>query len=143
MTIVFLSSQRPSRWWASQLATEPKQCYLNAFRLLSLLPSGSTYVEGLAMIRSIGIPLEHGWCRLPAAASDAGEIIDVSWVPDLPRDDLVAYLGIRTYELPELMRLVMAMEHPTLPLGWMRGYSVEGYLQFLKQFEELPWPDRA
>ena len=65
--------------------SKPKQCYLNAARVILGIPeyADADYVEGLAVSKVMVI--EHGWVEKD------GVIID----PTLPHDDLHYFPGLR------------------------------------------------
>ena len=66
--------------------SKPKQCYLNAARVILGLPeyADADYVEGLAVLAKVMV-IEHGWVEKD------GVIID----PTLPHDDLHYFPGLR------------------------------------------------
>ena len=66
--------------------SKPKQCYLNAARVILGLPeyADADYVEGLAVLAKVMV-IEHGWVEKD------GVIID----PTLPHDDLGYFPGLR------------------------------------------------
>ena len=66
--------------------SKPKQCYVNAARVVLHVPeyADADYVEGLAVIGG-ALVIEHGWVERD------GVIID----PTLPNDDLLYFPGLR------------------------------------------------
>lgn len=66
--------------------SKPKQCYLNAARVILGVPeyADADYVEGLAVLAKVMV-IEHGWVEKD------GVIID----PTLPHDDLHYFPGLR------------------------------------------------
>lgn len=64
---------------------EMGQCYRNAYHL-SRHVDGLTYFEGVAVRRSLGVPLDHAW----VVHDDSGRVIDSTWA----NADEVAYLGV-------------------------------------------------
>ncbi len=69
-----------------RVRSKPKQCYHNAFRVISEIPeyAAAEYVEGLAVIGG-ALVIEHGWVE------EDGVIID----PTRPHDDLLYFPGLR------------------------------------------------
>jgi hypothetical protein len=70
--------------------SKPKQCYLNAARVILGIPeyANADYVEGLAVLAKVMV-IEHGWVEKD------GVIID----PTLPHDDLHYFPGLRFLKL--------------------------------------------
>ena len=66
--------------------SKPKQCYLNAARVILGIPEykNANYVEGLAVLAKVMV-IEHGWVEKD------GVIID----PTFPHDDLHYFPGLR------------------------------------------------
>ena len=66
--------------------SKPKQCYLNAARVVLAIPeyANADYVEGLAVLAKVMV-IEHGWVEKD------GVIID----PTLPHDSLQYFPGLR------------------------------------------------
>lgn len=105
---------------------EAHGCYINSFRLLPHLPEGSTYVQGLARIMDLGIPLDYGWCVFP----DGETIIDISWCD---RDGEIRYYPVKSWTLSELITEVSTMKRPNLPLSMNDKISTaQDYLAFLQ-----------
>jgi hypothetical protein len=63
-------------------------CYRNAFRCLSMLGSPSIYVEGLARIDRLVLPMDHGWIEL-----EDGTILDPTWA----EEGEVTYVALYRY----------------------------------------------
>lgn len=68
------------------VASKPKQCYINAARIVLHIPeyAEADYVEGLAVIGRVMV-IEHGWVEKD------GMIVD----PTLPHDNLDYFPGLR------------------------------------------------
>lgn len=66
--------------------SKPKQCYVNAARVVLHIPeyANADYVEGMAVLGG-NLPIEHGWI----------EKDDVIIDPTLPHDDLDYFPGLR------------------------------------------------
>jgi len=66
--------------------SKPKQCHVNAARVVLAVPeyAKADYVEGLAVIGG-ALVIEHGWVEKD------GVIVD----PTLPKDDLLYFPGLR------------------------------------------------
>src|SRR5690606_34634932 len=110
---------------------KPKQCYYNAYKcILKIIEDDELgkygireehwehfplYVEGIACIRSLGIPLEHGWIEW-----DKGQvIIDPTWCD---AEGEIAYFAMKKFTLPELLAALSAAEgedeETYLPILW-------------------------
>lgn len=70
-----------SRRVARLIGAESKQCWRNA--ALAAVATGSSYVEGMAVLKRFNLPIEHGWIE------QGSTIID----PTLPDDDLEYFAG--------------------------------------------------
>ena len=110
---------------AEQIEAKAKECYGYAWRAQSLLPSGTLYVEGLA------VPpfAEHGWCQLD------DKIIDPTAVA--LGYEFAAYFPIATYTMEERQKTIMKKLEETgdneLPLIWgLYGWGGEDHPNYHK-----------
>lgn len=109
---------------AKSIKAKKKECYTNSFKALSLLPEGSLYVEGVACIHSLGVPLDHGWCLLP----DGETVIDVTWCDSAP----VSYSPLAIYTMKEILEILD--ENRYMPVSWRGGkVTMESYMKVLRE----------
>ena len=79
------------------IRAKPKQCYLNAFRVIQQVReyARADYVEGMAVV-SGGLAIEHGWVEKD------GVIVD----PTLPSAELIYFPGLRFHGEPGLAKAI-------------------------------------
>lgn len=92
---------------ATATLAQQKDCYRNAFRAMSMVTVPTTYVEGLAMIPHLGVPLDHGWLE-----TEDGTVLDPTWYDRAP----VVYVATYRYEVDELLN-ELSKNELTLPLS--------------------------
>lgn len=76
-----------SMYAAEHIDAQPKRCWTNARRLVLEMEeyAASSYVEGIAVLDILGLPIEHGWVCRPD-----GTVID----PTLPSGVLAYFPGL-------------------------------------------------
>lgn len=72
-----------------------KLCFMNAFLLANDNPDAYTYVEGFAVPKGIGLPLEHAWC-----VDKDGNVIDNTW------GDATEYFGV-PFKIDAIRRVLL------------------------------------
>lgn len=116
--------RRLSREVAKKVGVLPNSCYRNSTLALAYLPEGSKYVEGLATIRHLGLPLEHAWCVL----SDGKTVVDVSWAD---AKSPVKYVPVDEWTFEEVFGSLV--EKQGLPLLTPLVKSAEDYVSLMKR----------
>jgi hypothetical protein len=101
------------------VAARAKQCYNNAFRVVSTLPeyAEATYVEGLVVLPG-GLLIEHGWVERD------GEVID----PTLLYDGIAYFPGLRFRGVRGIAEAMTTIPKPgytreDLPIFYRMGWG--------------------
>lgn len=84
-------------------------------------------------MKSIGVPLEHGWCLLP----DDKTVVDVTWFDKPP----VKYYPVVSYSLKEILdKVTEPEEDQSLPTKW---YRIDGaqdrVLAIFRECQNIIW----
>lgn len=108
---------------------KPKQCYINAVRVIWNVPGykRATYVEGIAVVD--GVCIEHGWVERD------GQVFD----PTLPQEGM-AYLPALRFEgepgIAEAMRLSKPIGAEDLPFFHRYGRGGKACPEFCRAWEQ-------
>lgn len=94
---------------AKAIRAQPKQCWLNAFRVMHERP-GLRYVEGWIISDGDGLLIEHGWLETDTA------IID----PTLYRQPPARYFAGLVFTPAEAQRALSELNRVELPIAWQQ-----------------------